>query len=95
MATPAGLAVGRVVHWTPVFQSAANPCPPIGGRISAVVDAETGDCWIHLDLVPHFHDLFIGSGRPMAPVGAYVGLVRCVYDPDGAPGTWRYPARVP
>lgn len=100
MPRPEGLAVGRVVHFTPEASSAIPfvgmlQNGPIGGRISFIQNAEKGDCYLHLDVVPDVHfavslvDAITSFGGGSGPKATQVLLAQ--YDPDGKPGTWRYP----
>jgi hypothetical protein len=97
---PEGLAVGRVVHYTPEPALDGTPMVlrngPIGGRISAVMSTETGLCYLHLDVVPDHHYLpslgdLVSAFNGSAPKTCQV--TSAPYDPDGKPGTWRYPPR--
>jgi hypothetical protein len=106
----AGLAVGRVVHFTPK----PDWCPalgilpgdPIGGRVSRIEDPHKGTITIHLDTLSGVSEAQVGrmgSGCTWVRADGDLKLVTdgfqtvatgVPFDESGKPGTWRYPPRV-
>lgn len=79
---PSGFGVGRVVHYTPVDAHESlifglERDEIVGGRISRVESTDPARATLHLDV----------HAGPVT-----VAIVRhASWDPDGRPGTWRYP----
>jgi hypothetical protein len=90
---PAGLAVGRVVHYAP-DPKLDDPSARIQGKILAgrVSEIHADDTvTLHID-VPA--DPSRKPGRAWHYGMSYV-VTEVPHDEQGAPGTWRYPPRVP
>lgn len=78
-------SVGRIVlyqrHGSPNGQHKSEPSPAIVTRVYEVPSTPGGDTRYAVDLcVFNPNGLYFDPGTP--------------YDPDGAPGTWRWPPRI-